>query len=162
MLCRIILILMVLLGALPVHASDTQDVNAALDGLHEAAARGDAVTYLALLAPDIVFLGTDGSERWQGREFRDFVEEHFVGGRGWTYVSTGRRISLAGDGHTAWFDEDLANEKLGHCRGSGVLIKGPKGWQIAQYNLSVPIPNAMVLSVVEGITALEKGSSSGH
>jgi hypothetical protein len=48
-----------------------------LDNFHRAAAVADRDGYLALTTEDVVFLGTDGSERWQGEEFRDFVEGHF-------------------------------------------------------------------------------------
>jgi hypothetical protein len=51
-----------------------------------------------------------------------------------------REFSFTGD--VAWFDEDLDTPNLGPARGTGVLVKvGSGAWKIAQYNLSVPIPN---------------------
>ena len=46
-----------------------------------------------------------------------------------------------GDGNIRWFDEVLFNDKLGHCRGTGVvkLINGE--WKIAHYALTMLIPN---------------------
>jgi SnoaL-like protein len=40
---------------------------------------------------------------------------------------------------------------LGVCRGTGVLVLLGGKWKIAQYNLSVPIPNAMVAGIVKQI-----------
>lgn len=55
--------------------------------------------------------------------------------------ATRREITFRGD--TAWFDEDLESAGLGAVRGSGVLVRDPRSgaWKIAQYNLSIPIPN---------------------
>ncbi len=141
------------LAALPALArADAEgEVNAALDGFHAAAAAANQDAYEALMTEDVVFLGTDGSERWQGEAFRRFVGDNFSRGRGWQYTPTQRNVSVSADGRTAWFDEALENASLGNCRGSGVLVKGSAGWQIAQYNLSVPIPNGLVDSVSEAI-----------
>ena len=133
---------------------------AALDGFHRAAANADTAAYFAAMTEDVVFLGTDGSERWQGSEFRDFAAANFNAGRGWTYVPIQRDITVSASGDIAWFDELLKNDTLGTCRGSGVLVKSAGGWRIAQYNLSVPIPNAMVEVVATDIAALQSGSGS--
>jgi hypothetical protein len=55
--------------------------------------------------------------------------------------ATRRWISLSPDGAMAWFDEDVMSEGLGPVRGSGVAVRVGGAWKIAQYNLSVPIPN---------------------
>ena len=131
-----------------------------LDSFHQAAARADIDSYLAAMTDDVVFLGTDGSERWQGQAFRDFARTHFNAGRGWTYNPVARNITVAADGKTAWFDETLHNDNLGQCRGSGVMVQSGGGWKIAQYNLSVPVPNAMVHDVVADIAATESKTAS--
>jgi ketosteroid isomerase-like protein len=156
---RIYLALILLTQPVFVLADELDAVSATLDSFHAAAARGDTASYLELLAPEVVFLGTDGSERWQGQDFRDFVKQIFANGSGWTYLASDRRVTLSGDGRVAWFDEALENQKLGSCRGSGVLVHSPGGWRLAQYNLSVPIPNSMVLAVAEDIAGLEQGSA---
>ena len=130
-------------------------VAVALDAFHEAASRADPAAYFALMTDNVVFLGTDGSERWQGEAFRRFVSEHFTQGRGWTYTPTERHIDVAGGGRWALFDELLQHERLGQCRGSGVLVRETDGWKIAQYNLSVPVPNEIVLDVARQIRDLE-------
>jgi hypothetical protein len=80
---------------------------------------------------------------------------HFSQGRGWTYEPTERYISVSSDGDTAWFDERLDNAGLGDTRGSGVLVLRDGGWKIAQYNLTIPIPNALAGDVVRQIRELE-------
>ena len=142
-------------------ASDHLDAEQVLDSFHQAAARADADTYLGHLTEEAIFLGTDGTERWQGQAFRDFVSDNFSAGRGWTYVAVDRNIDINADGQTAWFDELLDNEALGQCRGSGVMLRTADGWKIAQYNLSVPIPNGLVMQVVADIGAVtEEGDSA--
>jgi hypothetical protein len=47
----------------------------------------------------------------------------------------------------------LDTPNLGLCRGSGVLVSLGGQWKIAQYNLPVPIPNALVSAIVKQIGA---------
>jgi len=153
---RVILAVFMLMGSVAQADSQAQ-LHKTLDGFHQAAMQADTDRYFATMADNVVFLGTDGSERWQGQAFRDFVQSHFAAGRGWAYTAVTRNIVIADDGQTAWFDESLHNERLGLCRGSGVLVKSGEDWKIAQYNLSVPVPNAMVHDVVADIAAMEEG-----
>ncbi len=143
------------------NADEQTGLSATLDNFHQAAARADTTSYLQATTEDVVFLGTDSTERWQGHGFREFVESQFATGRGWDYRPVERNVMVAADGQTAWFDETLQNADLGLCRGSGVLVKSADGWKIAQYNLSVPIPNELVLEMVADITALDAASAAG-
>jgi len=137
-------------------ADPAADVAAVLDSFHDAAAKADGPRYFACLADDAVFLGTDASERWTKPEFEKFCAPYFNQGIGWKYVPRDRRVSLAPGGQVAWFDELLDNAKYGTCRGSGVLVRSASGWKITQYNLSIPIPNAIAGDVVQRIRAAEK------
>lgn len=123
-----------------------------VDRFHAAAAAADEETYFALFSEGGVFLGTDGKERWTVPQFRAYAHPRFASGKAWSFRSIHRDLSLHGD--VAWFDEDLDTPNLGRARGSGVLVRDAKGeWKIAQYNLSVPIPNerfAEVKKVIEG------------
>jgi len=111
-----------------------------LDDWHDAAARADEARYFGHFAEGAVFLGTDGTERWTVPAFRAYAHPHFAKGKAWSFRATHREITFRGD--VAWFDEDLDTPNLGPARGSGVLVKDAAGvWKIAQYNLSVPIPN---------------------
>jgi ketosteroid isomerase-like protein len=158
---RKLFIVFCLTGCLPLFASadPLRSVAATLDAFHGAAARADLETYLGLLTPEAVFLGTDGSERWQGEEFRQFVSGHFNERQGWAYTADNRHVTLSADGRLAWFDEALTNAKYGQCRGSGVLVLEAGIWRIDQYNLSVPVPNDLMESVVASIRAMESDAS---
>jgi SnoaL-like domain len=131
--------------------NEADNVSSVLDLLHKYASIHDSELYLELFSEDAVFLGTDALERWDKAAMAEWVIPLFNSGRGWTYVSKERRVYLSDDGSTAWFDEQLINEKFGDCRGSGVLKKIDTHWKLAQYNLTIPIPNEIALSVVDMI-----------
>ncbi len=120
-----------------------------LDDFHRAAAHADEERYFSYFAPEAVFLGTDGTERWDVAQFRAYAHPHFASGKGWAYRATERHITLAPDGRVAWFDETLTNDSYGPCRGSGVLRTIDGQWKITQYNLSIPIPNDLAKTVVK-------------
>lgn len=113
----------------------------ALDDFHDAASKADFKRYFSHWTDRSVFLGTDATERWVGQEFKEFARPHFEKGKGWTYRPHDRHISLLEGNATAYFDELLDNDKLGLCRGSGVLARQGGEWKVLQYNLSIPIPN---------------------
>ena len=131
----------------PAHKS----IATVLDDWHLAAAQADEVRYFAHLAEDAVFLGTDASERWTKPAFQAWAHTIFQRGKAWSFKATRRVVSLSKNGEVAWFDEDLATPNLGPSRGSGVLSKQGGRWRIEQYNLSVPIPNALMKTVKEQI-----------
>ncbi len=131
-------------------------VSAVLDTLHEAASEADFDRYFSLYAGEATFLGTDATERWTREEFMDYARPHFDAGTGWTYHMLERHISIAPSGRTAWFDERLDNAGLGETRGSGVLVMEDGSWRIAQYNLTIPIPNELAGDVVRTIRALRQ------
>lgn len=156
----LLIALTLLAGACRAAASHPGDVRAAgpgavLDDLHRLAAVADGDAYFALFEPDAVYIGTDASERWSLAEFRAFAEPYFSRGRGWDYRVLERHLFLSADERTAWFDERLHNASYGECRGSGVLVLGPHGWRIAQYVLSLPVPNELAGDLVKRIRALE-------
>lgn len=133
---------------------DRAAITAVLDALHESASKADGTRYFGLFTPDAVFLGTDATERWTLEQFKAYANPLFAKGKGWIYTARDRHIFLNGAaGNTAWFDERLDNAKLGECRGTGVLVKSDHGWKIAQYNLTVPVPNELMAKVVELIKA---------
>lgn len=136
--------LMVLMAGLSAPEAEAARV---LDDWHDAAAKADEARYFGHMAEDAVFLGTDATERWVKPAFQKWAHPFFARGRAWSFKATRRALSLSPDGQVAWFDEDLDTPNLGPCRGSGVLVKAGGSWRIAQYNLSVPIPNALMDSV---------------
>ena len=130
-----------------------------IDDWHHAASIADENAYFGHAAPEFVFLGTDATERWDLASFRAFAHPYFAKGKAWTFVPRDRHITISGDGHTAWFDELLDSASYGECRGSGVLRRVGNDWKIAQYNLSIPIPNALAKKFVEEIRAASPPST---
>jgi len=121
------------------------EIDALLDGLHQDAHEGNYEAYFDRYSPEAVFLGTDKTERWNLEEFKTYAEPAFEDGHGWTYEVIDR--NWEGDGEIRWFDEILLNEKLGHCRGTGVVLKINGEWKIAHYALTMLIPNSIAAEV---------------
>jgi len=132
---------------------DEADINAVLDGYHQAAAEGDWQGYFSLMSDDGVFLGSDASERWEKEEFRAYA----AGRSGWTYTPQKRNITITPDRDSAWFDEILLSQSYGTSRGTGVLIRTGQGWKISQYSLSFPIPNPLARKITDEIIEFEAG-----
>lgn len=140
-------------------SSDEKAVDAVLSALHEAASKAQFDRYFGLYADDAVFLGTDATERWSVDEFKAYAKPSFDQGRGWTYEMKTRHISISADGTSAWFDETLENANLGDTRGSGALVKRNGEWKVAQYNLTIPIPNDLArefVGIIRKAAAREK------
>jgi len=155
----ILLALPLVLGActsLPNNATrhDAASVERTIDAFHNAAHRGNFQAYFDAQTLDSVFLGTDATERWTRDEFEAFSRPYFGDGHGWTYRPRDRFVMFNADGTVAWFDELLDNDKLGECRGTGVLeLESDGQWRIAHYSLTIPIPNDAVPAAVEAIRA---------
>jgi broad specificity phosphatase PhoE len=133
------------------------EVARVLDDFHDAAAKSDAKRYFAILPEDAVFLGTDGTERWTGTEFRAYAMPYFERGQGWTYACLSRHVDVEPGATFAWFDERFDNAAYGECRGSGVLCKRDGRWVLRQYNLTVPLPNELAQGFAARIRAFREG-----
>ncbi len=140
-------------------SQDEADIGRVLDALHLAASRADGPAYFDLYTPDAVFIGTDAGERWTLPEFRAYAEPVFSKGKGWTYRPRTRSVVLGPGGRTAWFDELLDSESYGTSRGTGVLLRTPQGWRVAQYALTFPIPNDLAKDLTARIRAHEAGAA---
>lgn len=136
--------------------TNKEAVNEVLDNIHKYASEANFEGYFDLYTDDAIFLGTDATERWTISEFKEYAEPAFERG-GWTYVMSERHVFISSDGNTAWFDERLDNEGFGECRGTGALVKIDGEWKVSQYNLTVPVPNALLRRVVGMIRAGENG-----
>lgn len=136
----------------------TAAVSSVLDALHHNASVANEEAYFGLFAPEGVFFGTDATERWTVAEFRAYAHPFFSRGRGWTYVLRPgtRHIEFDPTGTVAWFDEILDNASYGETRGTGVIRRAGEQWRIAQYHLTIPVPNALADTLV----ALIRGSGS--
>ena len=121
------------------------DLDVLLNGLHLDAHKGNFESYFDRYSTDAVFLGTDKTERWTIEEFKAYAKPAFSDGHGWTYAVIER--NWEGDGNTRWFDEILLNEKLGHCRGTGVVELIDGEWKISHYALTMLVPNSIAAEV---------------
>lgn len=141
-------------------AGEVSSIDTLLNGFHTAASKADGEAYFGYFHKTGVFLGTDKEERWSVEAFKAFAEPYFSKGKGWTYIPKARNISLSPDGNTAWFDEQLHNEKYGNTRGSGVLARQGSTWKITQYVLSFPIPNEVAGKAIKLIQAYEESAKT--
>ena len=116
-----------------------------LNGLHLDAHKGNFESYFDRYSTDAVFLGTDKTERWTIEEFKAYAKPAFSDGHGWTYSLIER--NWEGNGNIRWFDEILLNEKLGHCRGTGVIELINGDWKISHYALTMLVPNSIAAEV---------------
>ena len=128
---------------------EDETVEEMLDAYHLAASRADADAYFGYFARDSYFIGTDATERWTVEEFRRYAMPFMSKGQGWTYRPTKRFVTyLNDDKQVAWFDEILENDRFGLTRSSGVVLRENNRWKLAQYHLTVPIPNGLMDKVV--------------
>lgn len=132
-------------------AVSKKEINNILEDWHAAAAQANYEEYFRLMTSDGIFIGTDATENWRNKEFREFAKPYFDKGKAWSFATLQRNIYSSENGKTAWFDE-LLKTQMGICRGSGVLEKTPNGWKIKHYVLSIAIPNENV----EEITQIKK------
>ena len=142
---KAIVVSLALLPAMSLADNQRAAIDALIDGLHQDAHEGNFQTYFDRYTPDAVFLGTDKSERWTIDQFKVYAEPAFEDGHGWTYSVKER--NWEGEGSTRWFDEVLLNEKLGHCRGTGVVELIDGEWKIAHYALTMLVPNEIAAEV---------------
>ena len=147
------LALSLLLAAFAAAQDRRPQIAAVLDDWHHAASIADESRYFDHFAPQGVFMGTDATERWTVAEFRAWAQPHFRKKAAWSFHPRDRHIAISPDTRTAWFDEMLDTPNMGACRGSGVLLRIGDSWKIAQYNLSIPIPNALAGAIVKQIAA---------
>ncbi|MGK7369882.1 MAG: nuclear transport factor 2 family protein [Candidatus Halalkalibacterium sp. M3_1C_030] len=142
-----------------INPSETE-VNQVLDDWHNAAAKADFERYFGHFRSDsAIFMGTDATERWTIAEFKPWSKPYFDRGSAWSFEPVERHVYFSADGNISWFDEALDTPNLGPSRGTGVLIKEEGSWKIAHYNLSIPIPNAIVDTVVSQIDRALRDSS---
>lgn len=127
-------------------------INSILDDWHLAATEANFDRYFMHFSGDsAIFMGTDATERWTVAKFKPWAKPYFDDGRAWDFTPIERHVYLSDNGETAWFDEALDTPNLGPARGSGVMIRKEETWKITHYILSIPIPNAIVDTVVKQV-----------
>ena len=150
---------LVILIFLLIYKGDKEQISEVLDYLHLFASQAKGNEYFELFDDNAVFFGTDAKERWPKSKFKEYAMERFKTGTGWTYKSISRNIYIDNDNNTAWFDEELKNEKYGVFRGTGVLVKKNNSWKITQYNLLLPIPNDLLIKYSEEIKSFLRNNN---
>ena len=92
------------------------------------------------MTKDAVFIGTDATENWDLKSFKQFSKPYFDQGKAWNFTPLERNIYVSLNRGIAWFDE-LLSTQMGICRGSGVMKMDGNSWKIQHYVLSIAIPN---------------------
>lgn len=143
-------LLVALICSYGLYAQDSKklEVEQHLDRWHEAAANADYESYFDLMVEPGVFVGTDATEHWDLSAFKNFSKPYFDKGKAWSFTSIERHIYLTDSGQTAYFDE-LLETHMGICRGSGVMLLKKGSWKVAQYVLSIAVPNDQVAALNE-------------
>lgn len=140
--------MLISIGLLAQGPDTKKNINTVLDAWHNAASNANFDNYFELMTPDGVFLGTDATENWQNKAFRDFSKPYFDRGKAWSFTAIERNVYVNETNDFAWFDE-LLDTQMKLCRGSGVLKKVEGKWKIAHYVLSIAVPNENVDELVE-------------
>jgi ketosteroid isomerase-like protein len=150
-------LLLVAVAALSLQSAPQDQAAAALTELHAAAARSDAEAWAARLAPDLIWIGNETSERWDHDAFLGFAAPVFARGEGWVYAARERHVTLAPDpcACIAWFDEVLDSQTYGTARGEGLLVRDGADWRVLRYALSYPVPNDLARAMTTEIRAFE-------
>jgi len=136
------------LGAQEVHPKNEIEIDIVLDAWHKAASEANFNDYFGLMTQEGVLLGTDATENWQNKAFREFSKPYFDRGRAWSFTALERNIYVNETNDFAWFDE-LLDTQMKLCRGSGVLKKVNSDWKMAHYDLITEEPSKYVDEIVE-------------
>ena len=119
-----------------------------LNKWHKAAATADFEEYFSYMDEEAIFIGTDPTENWNTKAFKNFSKPYFDKGKAWNFTPFERNIFFSKNKKIAWFDE-LLDTQMKICRGSGVLEKVRGEWKIKHYVLSIAIPNMHTNEVVK-------------
>lgn len=119
-----------------------------LDNWHKAAADAKFEAYFQATTRGFVFMGTDATEHWDKAAFMNYAKPYFDNGKAWNFERIERHVYISEDRNSAWFDE-LLDTQMRICRGSGVILKQNGKWKIAQYVLSMTVPNEKTDTIVK-------------
>lgn len=131
-------------------AQNQQAIGMMLDSFNVAAAQADADRYFGYFTEDATYLGTDATEHWDKKAFREWSKPYFERKKTWNFKAIERHVFFGAHADIAWFDELLATQ-MKICRGSGVVVKQGNAWKVQQYVLSMTIPNP----VSDSVTAIK-------
>lgn len=129
-------------------SAQTEEINKTLDAWHKAAAEAKFDAYFSFMADDGIYIGTDATENWNLKQFKDFSKPYFDKGKAWNFTAIQRNVFFNVAKDMAWFDE-LLDTQMKLCRGSGVLRKENGKWKIVHYVLSMTVPNDNTEAVIK-------------
>lgn len=129
-------------------------IAAMLDSFNVAAANADYERYFNFYTSDATFNGTDATENWDKKAFMIWAKPYFDKKSTWNFTAIKRNIYFGSHADIAWFEE-LLNTQMKICRGSGVVVKQGHEWKVAQYVLSMTIPNENLNGVLKIKAPLE-------
>ena len=133
-----------------------EEVNTFIDNWHKAATEANSKIFFGSMSTNSIYIGTDASERWTMEEFRSFAQPYFDRGKAWNFVPFDRSIQHYEN--TIWFSE-LLHTWMGVCRGSGIIINEKGSLKIAQYHLSVTVPNDIIQDFIDLVENSSKVTS---
>lgn len=125
-----------------------KETDSIMNAWHQAAAKANFEGYFNAMTSDAIFIGTDATENWDIVQFKNFSKPYFDRGQAWDFTPLERHIFVSENGEAVWFDE-LLETWMGLCRGSGVLKKENGQRKIAQYVLSVTVPNDDISAFID-------------
>jgi uncharacterized protein (TIGR02246 family) len=130
----------------------TNDIRALLESLYASFASGDASAYLDDLADDVVIVGTDESEFWQGREEVTPVLQAQLSEMSAAGIRVTAGEVLTGEsGGAAWAADrptlHLPDGSSQTLRATLVATREGDALVVQQMHLSAPAPNAEVLQM---------------
>ncbi|MFT3980888.1 MAG: nuclear transport factor 2 family protein [Ferruginibacter sp.] len=129
-------------------------IGAMLDSFNIAAANADYDKYFSYYTADATFNGTDATENWDKKAFMAWAKPFFDKKTTWNFTALKRNIYFGRHDDIAWFEE-LLNTQMKICRGSGVVVKEGNEWKVAQYVLSMTIPNDKIDPILTMKTPIE-------
>src|SRR5690606_20868194 len=79
---------------------DRTQIDNMITSWHRAAAEAKFDVYFSHFTDNAVFIGTDPTENWNLKSFKEFSNPFFDRGRAWNFRSIERNIYLSDDGKT--------------------------------------------------------------
>jgi hypothetical protein len=87
---------------------------------------------LGILPDDAVFLGTDATERWTGKQFREFAMPYFKRGPRDPRAAVALDHAVGRRRVLAWFDEVLDNEGCANAAARACCALPLESWSITE------------------------------
>ena len=126
----------------------SSEVEDALGRMYQALMSGDLDAFIGMIADDVIVIGTDPEEWWEGKEAatRVFREQAESLGGGFP-LEVGESKGFA-SGEIGWFASRpsfLVEGDRVPCRHTGVMRRAGDGWELVESHISIGIRNEEAL-----------------